>query len=161
MQAAKYAHLALRPGNPAQLCDVQLKLDDGTILPVHSRVLAQHSPVFRDMFGLGDDEPLSAASSASATSTVEVPLSDCSREIAAGFLAAVYTLPSMSEASLVSFSVLLPIARLGHKFNMKVGPRPFPSSSESKHVTKGPFEWSHARQRKRNTGCATTILDIM
>ena len=132
MQAAKYAHLALRPDKPAQLCDVQLKLDDGTILPVQSRVLAQHSPVFRDMFGLGDDEPLSAL----AATTVEVPLTDCRREIAAGFLAVVYSLPSMSEANLLSFSVLLPVARLGHKFNMKVSTRTFLCSTESEHVVR-------------------------
>ena len=96
MQAAsEHAYLGLTPESPPQTCNVSLKLDDGTILPAHSRVLAQYSPVFRDMFDSGD---AGAPAAASAASRVEVPLYDCPKEIATGFLSILYSLPFMSEA---------------------------------------------------------------
>ncbi len=118
--ASEHAHLALRPDSRPQTCDILLRLDDGTTLPVHSRVLAQHSMFFRDMLDLGDAGPLSAASAAC---KVEVPLSDCPREVASGTLSILYSLPSMSQASHLPKKLLLSIARLGHKFDMKVSTR--------------------------------------
>ena len=119
MQAAsEHAYLALRPDSPSRTSDVLLKLDDGTTLPVHSRVLAQYSPVFRDMFDLGDDEPLPAATPATRE---ELPFTDCPREVAIGFLSILYSALCMSEANLLSNELLLSIARLGDKFDMKVG----------------------------------------
>ena len=119
MQAAnEHTYLALKPDSPPQTCDVSLKLDDGTILPVHSRVLAQYSPVFRDMFDLGDDEHPSAATAATRE---DLPFTDCPKEVATGFLSILYSAPETSEASVLSKELLLSIARLGDKFNMKVG----------------------------------------
>ena len=121
MQAAsEHAYLALRPDSPPQACDVLLKLDDGTELPVHTRVLARHSIFFRDMLDLGEAGPLSGAS---ATCKIEVPLTDCPREVASGCLSIIYSLPSMSQASLLSKVLLLSIARLAHKSNMEVSTR--------------------------------------
>ncbi len=92
-------------------CDVLLGLDDGTKLPVHSHVLARCSSPFANML---DDGPLSSASPAN---KITVPFEDCSREEADSFLSAVYSLTPqehIEEASALS------IARLGHKYGLKV-----------------------------------------
>ena len=137
MQAAnEHTYLALRPDSPPQTCDSLLRLDDGTRLPVHSRVLQTYSIVFRDMFSdLNYNEPLSASSPA----REELPFVDCSREVATGFLSMLYSAVSMSEAGLLSRDLLNSIARLGHKFDIKVSTRDVSLCEPCHGAVRSPF----------------------
>ena len=92
-------------------CDVVLKLDDGTELPVHSQVLARCPPVF---FGMLDGGPLSEAS---ASKVVSVPFSECSVKEAQCFLSIIYSLRGSEHIDIHS---ALSLARLSHKYGVEV-----------------------------------------
>ena len=109
-----YPYLAEGPQGLLKTCDVVLKLDDGTELPVHSQLLARCSPV---LFGMLDGGPLS---NTSAATTVSVPFSECSVLEAQNFLSAIYSFKATEH---IDISSALSIARLSHKYD--VGVRPF------------------------------------
>ncbi len=92
-------------------CDVLLKLDDGTELPVHSQVLARCIPVF---YGMMDSGTLSATS---VLNKVSVPFSDCSVEEAKHFLSAIYSFRAHDH---IDKDCALSIARLSHKYDVVV-----------------------------------------
>ena len=86
MQAAnEHAYLTLRPDSPPQICDILLRLDDGTRLPVQSRVLAQYSPVFRICLTLGPSQLPRQLQEKSCR------FFDCPREVATGCLSMLYS----------------------------------------------------------------------
>ncbi len=101
------SYLGNRPqGN----CDILLKLDDGSMLPAHSQVLAS-LPVFAGMLEEG------LLSSDSATNDVSVPFSGCSVEEACQFLSAVYSCDAQEH---INNGSALSIARLSNKYGEEV-----------------------------------------
>ena len=111
MMAEDHRYLQGGPEDLVDSCDVMLSLDDGTQLPVHSQVLARCSPLFHGMVKEG------ILSSASASTTISLPFSECSRQEATNFLSAVYTLRSPDDIDKASaFS----IAHLGDKYGVYV-----------------------------------------
>ena len=104
-------YLAAGPVDLQESCDVLLKLDDGTELPVHSHVLARCMSVFSGMVAGG---PLSKAS---AENVVSVPFSECSAEQATRFLSAIY---SFKASEYIDNESALSIARLSHKYGVEV-----------------------------------------
>lgn len=104
-------YLAEGPQDLLDSCDVLLKLDDGSELPVHSPVLARCMSVFSGMVAGG---PLS---NASATDTVSVPFSECSLEEATQLLSALY---SVDPSEHITKTSALSISRLSHKYGVEV-----------------------------------------
>lgn len=104
-------YLATGPVDLLESCDVLLKLDDGTELPVHSQVLARCMSVFSGMVAGG---PLSKASS---ENVVSVPFNECSAEEATRFLSAIY---SFSASEYIDNRSALSIARLSHNYGVEV-----------------------------------------
>ncbi len=78
------------PENSEQSCDVLLLLDDGSDLPAHSDILARENGLFADMHS---DSLMPERTTVRMTA---LPLTDCSRSTAIGFLAALYD-DSLSE----------------------------------------------------------------
>ena len=104
-------YLAEGPQGLLRTCDVVLKLDDGTEMPVHSQLLARCPPVF---LGMLDGGPLSEAS---ASKVVSVPFSECSVKEAQNFLSAINSFRPFEHIDIDSaFS----IARLSHKYGVEV-----------------------------------------
>lgn len=104
------------PQGLLESCDIVLRLDDGSKLPVHSPILARCSPVFNRMLYEG------TLSRSKAGIMVTVPFSDCSREEATSFLSVLYSLkPHQRIDKASAFS----IARLGDKYGAKVNTRCF------------------------------------
>ncbi len=108
---AKYDYLDGKPEIFEKCCDVLLKLDDGSKLPVHSPILAQYSTVVADML---DDGPLSTTS---AKQRAELPLTDCTRDTANRFLTVLYSHEAVKH---ITKDTSMDIASLAHKLNMKV-----------------------------------------
>lgn len=104
-------YLGGTPESFAKSCDVLLKLDDGSELPVHSQVLARLSTVCADML---DDGPLSYAT---ASKQATLPLTDCSRDLVINLLTVVYSVQPIEHINIDSCTAL---AGLAHKLNMKV-----------------------------------------
>ena len=94
-------------------CDLLLKLDDGSVLPAHSQILARYSGVFASML---DGGPLSDIS---ATKKATVPLSDCSRTAASSLLSVLYTGPCQPMEHIKWESCML-VANVAHKLDIKV-----------------------------------------
>ena len=107
----EYPYLAEGPEGLLRTCDVQLKLDDGTVFPAHTPVLARFSNVFNDML---DDGPLSCASG---MKKADVPLTDCSEDEAISFLIILY---SASPQKHISGASALSTAKIAHKYGMEV-----------------------------------------
>ena len=105
-------YLTQGPDDLLELCDVLLKLDDGTELPAHKLILAQRISVF---YGMVAEGPLSKAT---VENVVSVPFSECSLEEAEHFLAALY---SPRPEKCIDSRFAAPIARLSHKYGLKVG----------------------------------------
>ena len=104
-------YLAQGPTDLLESCDVLLKLDDGTELPVHSQILARCMSVFSGMVATGG--PLSKAS---ADNVISVPFNDCSMEDASLFLSAVYSSRALEHLQKSALSN----ARLSHKYGGEV-----------------------------------------
>jgi hypothetical protein len=96
-------HPAEGPEDLSDCCDMLLKLDDGSVLPAHSLVLARCSHVLLWHVHQG---PLA---SASAQNKPAVPLMECETNVAIKLL---------TEAS------ALPVAGVARKYGMKVGAHP-------------------------------------
>ena len=92
-------------------CDIVLSLDDGTKMPVHSQVLARCSPVFHGMLAGG------TLTNSTARNTVAVPFGDCSRQEAAKFLSAIY---SMNARKHIDEAYVYFIARLADRYGVMV-----------------------------------------
>ncbi len=107
-----HPYLATGPVDLLESCDVLLKLDGGSELPVHSQVLARCMPVFSGMVVAGG--PLSKAS---VENVISVPFSDCSLEEANRFMLAVY---SYKASKYIDIGSALSIAKLSHKYAMEV-----------------------------------------
>ena len=108
---AKYEYLEGRPEGCLKSCDVLVKLDDGSELPVHSRLLALYSNVVADMC---DDGPLSTAT---AKKKAKLPLTDCTRAAAIMFLKVVYSKETITH---INQATGLAVASIAHKLDMKV-----------------------------------------
>ena len=111
----EHCYLKEGPEGLRQNCDMLLRLDDGSELPVHSSVLARCSPLFNGMANEG------TLSRATAGSMVDVPFTDCSQEEAASFLSVLYSLKPYKH---INETNGLSIARLGDKCGVKVYTRP-------------------------------------
>ena len=111
MMGGDQPYLVEGPHDLLDSCDVLLKLDDGSELPVHSQVLARCMSVFSGMVAEG---PLSKAS---AKEVVSVPFSDCSLEEATQFLSAIYSVDPWKHITKAS---ALSISRLSHKYGVEV-----------------------------------------
>ena len=105
-------YLAGGPDDLVESCDVLLKLDDGTELPVHSQVLARCMPVFSGMVAAGG--PLADAS---AKNVISLPFSECSLEEANRFLSATY---SYKASEYIDEGSAFSIAQLSHKYGWEV-----------------------------------------
>ena len=108
---SEHPYLAEGPQGLLKTCDVVLKLDDGTELPVHSQLMARCSPVF---LGMLDGGPLSDDSAAK---IVSVPFSECSVKKAQNFLSAIYSFKATEHIDIDS---ALSSARLSHKYGVEV-----------------------------------------
>ena len=104
-------YLANGPEDLRESCDVVLKLDYGTTLPIHSQVLARRMSVFSGMVAGG---PLTKAS---AENVVSAPFSDCTVEEATRFLSAIY---SVRASDFINAESAMSIARLSHKYGVEV-----------------------------------------
>ncbi len=92
-------------------CDVLLRLDDGSELPVHSQHLAQASGVCKAML---DDGVLSGTLT---SEKVILPLTDCSRATAISLLSALYSRWPIQHVTKESWEA---IGSVAHKLDMNV-----------------------------------------
>ncbi len=95
-------------------CDVLLKLDDGSEVPVHSQILARYSSVCANM--LDDEGPLS---SASVSKQAHMPLTDCSRAAVVSFLSVLYSNQQYEYIKKNRDSCMV-IASLAHRLDNEV-----------------------------------------
>ena len=111
--ASEHTYLS-GPKSLHQSCDIVLKLDDNTMLPAHSQVLARSSDFFADMLAIDDEGPLSGAS---ASSRITLPLKECTKEVTVKFLSVLY---SIKPSEYIDEATGLLVARLGHKYGMQI-----------------------------------------
>ena len=111
--ASEHTYLS-GPKSLHQSCDIVLKLDDGTMLPAHSQVLARHSDFFSDMLAIDDGGPLSGAS---ASKKITLPLKECTKEVTIKLFSVLY---SMKACNYLVDATGFVVARLGHKYGMQV-----------------------------------------
>ena len=107
----QHSHFADVPQSLANSYDTLLLLDDGTRLPAHAAILARCSVLFSDML---DEGPLGVASR---SKIVVVPFSECTEEVARGFLSIVYAVDIKRH---ITESSALSLASLGHKLDFQV-----------------------------------------
>ena len=109
----KYSYLNGGPEHFVKVCDVLLKLDDGSELPAHSQMLARSSSGCADML---NDGPLSHASP---LKKATLPLTDCSRATVTDLLSVLHSRDATVHIKKDSTGCLA-MASLAHKLDMKV-----------------------------------------